>query len=150
MEYASYFVNWGLERARNKQMLDRKPAWSGRHTHRAFPSTQKSTKLFTPRKVPTVSYKPHLWKWWLRTSISPCFAGSAVTHHPQHYKCTSDTKEVKKGANFKPSRMFSGCQTQDVCLCEGEIEGRDRRALEKKLKASTSASLIQSNPAAGI
>lgn len=80
----------------------------------------------------------------------PCFAGSTVTNHLQHYKCTSHTKEVKKAANFNPSRMFSGCQTHVVCLCEGEIEGRDLRALEKKLKASTSTSLIQRNPAAGI
>ena len=26
------------------------------------------------------------------------------------------------GTNFEPSGMFSGCQTQVVCHCEGEIE----------------------------
>jgi len=64
--------------------------------------------------------------------------------------CTSDTKEVEKGANFNPLRMFSGCQTQVVRLCKGKIEGRDVRSLEKKLKASTSTPLIQRNPAARI
>lgn len=30
--------------------------------------------------------------------------------------------------------MFSGCQAQVGCFCEGVREGRDLRALEKKLK----------------
>lgn len=72
MEYARYFVHWGLERTRNKQILDRKPTRTGRQTHRTSPLRHPSTML-TPQKVPPVTHKRHFWEWWIRTSISPVF-----------------------------------------------------------------------------